>query len=169
MCVVPGEPPLCAASVESSLVVVREFWEEEQFNEKSEMRRFFTKWGIVFAALVAFAVFALWWAGSALSFSASRVTEGGKASYRVFGVVTDSRSGAPVPWAKIQDDPEKRPPLFETSADFYGKFELMTLPEPHNIVIAAYGHKPKRVAIGKTWYLWLPSGTEEIKVSLDPE
>lgn len=148
---------------------MREFWQEEEFNERREMGRFYVKWGLVFAGLIAFAAFALWWAGSALSFSASRVSGSGKPSYKVFGAVIDARSGAPVPWAKIQDDPEKRPPLFETSADFHGKFELLTLPEPHNLVIAAYGHKPKRIPIGKTWYLWMPSGEEEIEVSLDPE
>jgi hypothetical protein len=148
---------------------VSEFWEEEEFNEKREMKRFIVKWAIVFAALIVFAVFALWWAGSALTYSASRVNEGGKPSYKVFGVITDAQSGAPVPWAKVQDDPDKRPPRFETSADFYGKFALMTLPEPHTIVIAAYGHKPQRISIGKTWYLWMPSGEEELEIKLDPE
>ena len=148
---------------------MKEFWEEEEFNEKREMGRFITKWGLVFAGIIAFVAFVLWWAGSALSYSASRVGEAGKPEYKVKGIVTDARSGAPVPWAKVHDDPEKRPPRFETTADFYGKFELMTLPEQHDIIIAAYGHKPKRVAIGKTWYLWMPSGEEELVIVLDPE
>lgn len=146
-----------------------EFWEEEEFNEKREMKRFITKWTIVFAGLIAFVVFVLWWAGSALSYSASRVSENGKPSYKVFGAIKDAQSGAPIPWAKIMDDPEKRAPRFESSADFYGKFQLMTLPEPHVVVIAAYGHKPKRVSIGKTWYLWMPSGEEKLEIALDPE
>ncbi len=148
---------------------MNEFWQEEEVNEKREMGRFLAKWSIVFLGLIALLASTLWWASSALSYSASRVGEGGKPSYKVMGLITDARSGAPVAWAKVQDAPEKRPPLFETSGDFYGKFELMTLPEPHNIVVSAYGHKSKLVAVGKTWYLWMPSGEEELEITLDPE
>ena len=146
-----------------------EYWEEEELNERREMRSFFAKWAIIFVALLAFVAFVLWWASSALSYSASRVGEAGKPTYKVTGVITDSRSGAPVPWAKVRDDPERRPPLFEATSDFFGKFELMTLPEAHNLIVVAYGHKPKQVAIGKKWYLWMPSGEEEVEIVLDPE
>ena len=153
----------------SSLIEVKEFWEEEEFNERREMKQFLAKWGFIFAGIIGFLVFVLWWASSALSYSASRVGETGKPEYKVTGVITDARSGAPVSWAKVQDDPQKRPPRFETTADFNGKFELMTLPEPHDLIIAAYGHKPKRVAIGKGWFLWMPSGEEELEIVMDPE
>jgi hypothetical protein len=152
-----------------SLREVSEFWEEEEFNEKREMGRFLTKWAVIFAGLIAFVLFVLWWASSALSYSASRVGGAGKPEYKVTGVITDARSGAPVPWAVVRDDPEKRPPRFETTSDFHGKFELKTLPEPHDLIIAAYGHKAKRIGIGRSWFLWMPSGEEELEIVLDPE
>jgi hypothetical protein len=50
-----------------------------------------------------------------------------------------------------------------------GTFELWTVAEPHFLLISALGYQPKRVGIGRVWYLWLPTGEQQVNVALDRE
>ena len=146
-----------------------EFWQEEAIEGRREMRRQALRWSLVFGLLIAGVVFALWWAGSAVHFSASRVEATTGPSYQVTGVVLDSRSGAPVAWAEITDEPTGRPPFFHSMADRFGSYSLSTVAEPHHLVVSALGYHAGRVAVGKKWYVWMPQGAEVANVKLQPE
>ena len=146
-----------------------EFWDEEASADRRDMRKQAVRWSVVFASLIAAALFAVWWATSALYFSASRVTESTKPTYRVYGQVRDARSGAPIPWTEVADQPFGQPPLFRTSADASGAFELLTLAEPHEVRISALGYRTKVARVGKDWFRWMPWGSERLDVTLQPE
>jgi hypothetical protein len=146
-----------------------EFWRQEQIDERGEMRRQTLRWGLLFAAVFAFVFFAFWWAGSAVRFGASRVETTTAATWRVWGTVRDARSGAPIPWAKLRDDPSGRPPLFEATAALDGAFELFTIAEPHEISVSALGYRLKRVRVGRSWYIWMPRGAEKADITLEPD
>jgi hypothetical protein len=146
-----------------------EFWEEEARKEHTELRKHAVRLGLAFAGLCAGVIFAVWWASSALHFSSSRVTQSTPPTYKVSGTVREASSGAPVPWAEIADDPAGQPPLFHTTADRYGAFELLTIAEPHQIRVSAFGYKPKTLRVGKAWFRWMPSGSEQLDVTLQPE
>lgn len=113
--------------------------------------------------------FAFWWSGAAIRFSASRVADRAEATWRVIGTVRDRVTHAPVPWAVVTDDPEGHPPLFHTDADRSGRFELLTLPEPHQIRVTASGYRSASVRVGRAWFLWLPRGRESHDIELAPE
>ena len=53
--------------------------------------------------------------------------------------------------------------------DQFGVFELLTLPEPHQIRVAAPGYKTVIVGVGRVWFLWLPRGLEKHDIVLLPE
>lgn len=147
-----------------------EFWEEERLEDHQDMRRLAARWGLVFAMGLSFFAFVLWRSGSAVEYGAARA--GGEATaarYRVFGVVRSAITGSPVPWPHVRDDANGRPPLFEATGTHAGTFEMMTLAEPHFIVIAAHGFRATTVKIGKPWYLWMPTGEERVEVTLNPE
>ena len=146
-----------------------EFWQEEIQRDRRDMRRQFVKYGALFLVLLAALFFALWWSSSAVHHSASRIREEGGPTYRVHGVVRDAVSGQAVAWAEIADDPQGRPPHFRTTADLEGNFELMTVAEPHNILVMAHGYKAKAIGVGKAWYLWMPSGAEQLEIRLERE
>jgi hypothetical protein len=90
-------------------------------------------------------------------------------TYKVVGSVVDQATGRSVPWAHVGDDPSGKPPLYHTLGDKEGRFELLTIAEPHTLVITAVGYKQQMVRIGKPWYIWMPSGSETIKVRLETE
>lgn len=145
-----------------------EFWQEARQSSRGEMRKFAIRWAIAFALLIGGMFFVLWRSSSAVHYGSSRVESRSAATYKVTGRVVDP-AGKEIPWAKISDDPSGRPPLFEAAADRYGRFELFTLPEPHALVVTSLGFRPGRVEVGKRWYLWMPSGAEDIAVTLQPE
>lgn len=148
---------------------VREFWEEEPEDERGIFRRHAARLSVIFLTLCALVAFAFWWSGSAVRFGASRLAGTTAATYRVVGIVTDATTGAPIPWATVQDDPSGRPPFFQTTSSVSGTFELWTVAEPHFLLISALGYQPKRVGIGRVWYLWLPTGEQQVNVALDRE
>ncbi len=149
--------------------VTPEFWRDEQRGNRGEMRRQTLRWGLLFAVVFAFVFFAFWWAGSAVHFSASRVETSTAATWRVSGAVRDARTGAPVAWARIRDDPAGRPPLFEATATLDGSYELLTVAEPHEVVATALGYRTQRVKVGRFWYLWMPKGSERVDIVLEPD
>jgi len=92
-----------------------------------------------------------------------------KPTWRVFGSVRNARSGEPVAWAEIEDDPGGRPPFFHTEAGYAGNFSLLTLAEPHLVLIRASGFHPQTTQVGRQWFLWWPRGEERLEVALVPE
>ena len=99
----------------------------------------------------------------------SRVQSTTGASYKISGRVRDAASGAPVSWAEIADAPSGRPPLFHATADRFGAYELLTLAEPHNVIVTALGYRPAIVRVGKAWYVWMPKGGEKLEIKLRKE
>ena len=146
----------------------QEFWEEENSTGRREMRRYALRWMLIFAVLIGGIFFAIWWSSSAVRFSSSRVQQSTGPTYRVSGIVRDT-AGKPVPWAEITDELSGRPPLFHTTADRFGAFELLTIAEPHKIQASALGYKPAVRQIGKAWYMWMPKGAEKIEIVLPSE
>jgi hypothetical protein len=113
--------------------------------------------------------FAFWWSGSAVRFGASRAAGQASPTWRVEGVVRDAITYEPIPWARVEDDPGGRPPLFQTDADQRGSFALLTLPEPHRVQISAPNYRTARIQIGRAWYLWAPKGEEKREFRLVSE
>lgn len=146
-----------------------EFWEEQAREDGPDLRRQILRWLLLFAGLTAAAVFVLWWSGSALHYTASRLDNSAAAGYKVSGIVRDSMSGAAIAWARVADTGEGKPPHFETTADREGKFELITISEPHRIQASALGYRPALIAVGRAWYMWMPKGAEHIDIHLQPE
>lgn len=146
-----------------------EFWEEQSADDQRDLRKQIVRWAILFALLIAGVVFAFWWAGSAVHFSASRVEQTTGPTYRVTGIVRDAATGQPVPWAEITDDPAGRPPFFHASADRFGAYELLTIAELHNVRVSALGYRPATFPVGKAWYVWLPRGSEKLDIKLQKE
>ncbi len=146
-----------------------EFWREEAVAGRRELRRQAVRWGLVFALLVATLFFALWWSASAVHFGATRVEHTTPFQWKVSGTVRDAKTGAPVPWANVRDDPAGRPPLNSTMANHRGVFELLTVAEPHDVLVSALGYRTGRLRVGRPWYLWMPRGAEQVTVELEPE
>ena len=149
--------------------MVSEFWQEQSEEDHRDLRKQVVRWALLFVLLIGFLGFAAWWASSAVRFSASRVERTTSASYRVVGIVRDATTGAPIPWAEIADDPAGRPPLFQASADRVGAFELLTIAEPHEVIVSALAYRPVSVRVGRAWYIWMPKGTEQIEIKLSHE
>jgi hypothetical protein len=127
------------------------------------------QYGVAFAALFAVVFFFFWWSGAAVEFGAARVSDRAVPTWQVTGKVVNSETGEPVPWASIRDDPAGRPPFYQVNADLSGAFELLTLAEPHLVLVEARGYQPARVHVGKQWFVWWPRGKESILASLKPE
>jgi hypothetical protein len=125
--------------------------------------------GLAFGLLFAVVFFFFWWSGMAIQFGAARVAERPVATWKVVGTVVDQASGEPVPWASIRDSPEGRPPLFEANADAEGRFELLTLAEPHRVLVNANGYRTQSLKVGRQWFIWWPSGVELVHIRLVPE
>src|SRR5205807_6537350 len=112
-----------------------EFWEEEGQDDRREMRKQVLRWSLLFLLLCGGVFFAIWWASAAVNFSSSRVQATTGPTYRINGIVRDAATGSPVPWAEITDAPSGRPPLFHTTADRFGAYELLTIAEPHHLFV----------------------------------
>ena len=138
-------------------------------HDAETLRRYALRWALVFLVLIALMGFALWWSSAALDYSSSRIQQTTRATYKVSGVVLDKSTGRPVAWANLEDDPAMRPPRFRTSADHNGRFELLTVSEPHRLVVSALGYRVANHQTGKDRYLWMPKGQEEVRIELDPE
>lgn len=133
------------------------------------MKKQVVRWGLLFGVLFCFSFFAIWWATSAVNFSASRVESSTGATYKISGRVRDAGNGAPVSWAEIADAPSGRPPLFHTTADRFGAYEFLTLAEPHNLIVSALGYRVATVRVGRAWYAWMPKGAEKLEIKLQKE
>ena len=138
-------------------------------DEEPTLRREAIRWALLFACLVGGMSAALWWSTSAVQFSASRIEGTTRATYRIHGHGRDAATGKPVSWAEIFDDPTGYPPLFRSSAGFDGKFELLTIAEPHAVRVAALGYAEARVEVGRRWFLWMPKGGEPLAILLHRE
>jgi hypothetical protein len=146
-----------------------DFLDEEIQAERSEARRLMIRITVGFAALFAFVFFAFWWSGSAIRFGAARLTAGNAPTYRVSGTVRDAKSGSPIPWAVVEDDPSGDPPYFRADADAAGVYELLTLAAPHKVRVSAVGYHPEVLGIGRPWFIWWPRGSEKHDIRLSPE
>ena len=146
-----------------------EFWRDEAGEERRLFRKQAVRVSLIFVGFCAAVCFAFWWSSSAVNFGASRIGATTAATYIVSGRVTDAKSGRPVPWVDVQDDPGGPAPHHRTLASLHGEFELHTVAEPHYLVFTALGYKPARHKVGRVWYLWMPSGAERIEVRLEPE
>jgi len=113
-----------------------------------------------FAVLFTAVFIVLRWSGDAVRFGASRVAARGVVTWHVVGVVRNSTTLEPIPWASIDDDTAGRPPFFHAEAGQYGAFDLLTLAEPHQIIISATRYHNRTVNVGRVWFLWMPSGKE---------
>ena len=58
--------------------------------------------------------------------------------------------------------------FFETNADAGGTFSLMTLAEPHKLLVRASGYRDASVTIGRQWFSWLPKGEEKRDIEMLP-
>lgn len=145
------------------------FLDEERAAERSEWRRLLIRWTLSFGLLFVAVFMAFWWSGSAVRFGASRVTGATTPTYRIWGVVVNSRTGEPVPWARLSDDPSGNPPFFNSEAGQDGSFSLLTLAEPHKVQISAIGYKSKTLSVGRHWFVWWPRGSERRRIELMPE
>jgi hypothetical protein len=123
---------------------------------------------VVFALLFGGVLFAFWWAGSAVRFSAARAGDRSVPTWRVSGKVRDAVTHQPIPWALVEDDPAGQPPLFRAEADYTGIFELLTLAEPHRVRVSASGYRPLLLEIGRAWFVWMPGGSENKIIDLVP-
>jgi hypothetical protein len=146
-----------------------EFWEEQSAEDHRDLRKQIVRWSVLFALLIGGLIFAVWWAGSAIHFSASRVEQTTGPTYRVTGIVRDAATGQPVAWAEIADDASGHPPLFHTTADRFGAYELLTIAELHNVRVAGLGYRTATVRVGRAWYVWFPKGSEKLDVALQKE
>ncbi len=141
--------------------------------EEAEARRLLPgqilRWTVAFGLLFTFVFFFFWWSGSAIQFGAARVAERPVATWKVVGTVRSGSTGEAVPWATIRDSPAGRPPFFQTNSDPEGHFELLTLAEPHRVLVEANGYRAKAVSVGRQWFIWWPKGQEDIEIRLIPE
>lgn len=133
------------------------------------MRRQTFRWCLLFAVVLAFFAFVLWWASAAVRYGASRIVFRTAPTWRVWGTVRDAHTGAPVAWARIRDDPAGRQPHFETMSGLNGAYELLTLAEPHHLVVTVLGYRQKKIRVGRHWFLWTPRGSEQVDIALEPE
>ena len=145
------------------------FEEEETADLRAHFLRQTLRSALAFGLLFGGVFLALWWSGSAIRFGASRVVDRAQTTWRVTGTVRDAATGKPIPWAAVADDPGGRPPFYRTDADQSGRFDLLTLPEPHQIRVTAPGYRTILVRIGRAWFLWLPQGREHRDIEIDPE
>lgn len=111
----------------------------------------------------------LWWSASTLHFGSDRAQGKPGGTFRVRGVIRDQTTGAPIPWGNVSDDPSGTPPIATTTADVKGAFELVTVAEPHALVVQALGYRPATIRMQQPWFLWQLKTTEEVEVRLERE
>ena len=143
-------------------------WEEDQGGAGGRWWRAVLRLAAIFALLFGCVFFAFWWAGSAVNFTAARAADRAAPSWTVNGVVRDSVTRLPIPWARIEDDPAGPPPFFRTDADLRGVFSHFTLAEPHKIRVSAPGYVNQSISIGRAWFVWMPRGKEQWMIELVP-
>ena len=146
----------------------RDDWEEAQEAAGGLWSRAVLRLAVIFVLLFGCVFFAFWWAGSAVRFTAARAAERSVPTWIVGGVVRDSDTRQPVPWALVEDDPAGQPPFFHVDADFRGVFSLATLAEPHRVRVSAPGYLRKLIPIGRAWFIWMPRGKERRNIDLVP-
>jgi hypothetical protein len=143
---------------------------DPESNEKlAEVRRNLVMYGVCFFLLFGGVLFVFWWSRTAVDFSAGQVSASNSPTYRVRGVVRNARSGQPIAWANIEDDPDGSPPLFRADAGADGAYALLTVPLVHHMVISAQGYRPRTVEVGRSWFEWWPRGEQHVDVTLQPE
>ncbi len=151
----------------------REFRPEDESEEAVELREIFVRTALRltagFALLFGGVFFAFWWSGSAIRFGAARAFDQAAPTWRVSGVVRNSVTRQPIPWATVEDDPAGQPPFFRADADVTGAYELTTLAEPHRVRVTAPGYQTVTVEIGRNWFLWMPKGVEKKNIELPPQ
>jgi hypothetical protein len=144
------------------------FLDEERQEDRVALHRTLARWIIAFLVIFAFAAMAFWWSGSAVRYSAARVQNRTNPTYQVTGVITDSRTHQPVPWAEISTEFQFGGAFFSTTTDQNGQYSINTLAEPHDLVIKANGYQTSRIHIGKQWFSWTPRGSETQNSELTP-
>jgi hypothetical protein len=130
--------------------------------------RHLARLAVVFVLLFAGVYAAFRWSGAAVNFGSLRVSGRASPSWQVKGVVKDRRTGLPIPWARVEDDPAGRPPFFSADADREGRYLLLTLAEPHRLRVSAPNYVTTLVEIGRIWFLWTPRGEERRELLLEP-
>jgi hypothetical protein len=145
------------------------FSEEESADLRRAYIRHTIRLVLVFSLLFAFVFFALSWSGAAVGYGARRAGYRAAPSWHVTGIVRDSRTREPVPWAVVEDDPSGQPPFYRAEADKFGAFDLLTLAEPHRIRVSAMGFHSKTIQVGRVWFLWVPGGQERRDVEISAE
>lgn len=147
-----------------------EFWQEQEAAERVEMRLQALRWLTLFLVFLVFLSMVLWWSTSVVQYGAARAAGTSEPTLELMGSVRDAQSGRPISWAIIADAQEDRkPPFFAANTDGEGNFHLLTLPEPHTVIISARGYRPHSLNIGTAWYRWRPVAKESLKVQLEPE
>lgn len=144
------------------------FLDEERVADRLALHRSMARYILAFMVVFCFAAMAFWWSGSAVRYSAARVQQRTKPTYQVTGMVTDSRTHLPIPWAEISTEFQFGGAFFSTNTDQDGKYTIDTLPEPHDLVVKANGYQTKRFRVGKQWFSWTPGGSEIDNAELAP-
>jgi hypothetical protein len=150
-----------------------EWTESASPSEDPELREIFVRTGLragaAFLLIFGLVYLAFWWSGAAVGFGASRASGQAQPTWHVLGTVRSAVTHEPVPWALVEDDPGDRPPFFHTDASYSGSYELVTLAEPHRLRVSAPGYQTILVPVGRAWFLWLPKGSEERDIYLQPK
>lgn len=144
------------------------FLEEERLEDRVSLHRTLVRWGLAFAGIFAMAAMAFWWSGSAVKYSTARVQQRSRPTYEITGVITDTRTHKPVPWAEVSTDFQFGGAFFSTTADHDGRYTIQTLAEPHDLVVKANGYHSGRLHVGKQWFSWTPKGSERRDLELNP-
>lgn len=144
------------------------FLDEERQEARASFHRSIVRWGLAFVAIFAMAAMAFWWSGSAFRYSTARVQQRSRPTYEITGVITDSRTHKPIPWAEVSTDFQFGGAFFSTTADLDGQYTIETLAEPHDLVVKANGYQSARLHVGKQWFSWTPKGSERRDVALNP-
>lgn len=145
------------------------FGEEESTDLRRQFLRHAIRLTLAFVLLFFFVFLAFTWSGAAVRFGASRVADRGVPTWNVAGTVRNAVTHQTIPWAAIDDGRSGQGPYFHADADRSGRFDLLTLSEPHQIVVSAPGYRPYTVRVGRVWFLWIPRGQERRDVELVPE
>jgi hypothetical protein len=145
------------------------FVEEERQEDRLTLHRTLARWVLAFIGIFCFAALAFWWSGSAVQYSAARVQNRSNPTYQITGVITDSRTHQPIPWAEISTDFQFGGAFFSTSADQNGRYALNTLAEPHDLLVKANGYQSARIHVGRQWFSWTPRGSEKRDAELSPD
>ena len=161
-------PRVSEPEPEDDVFVVQNFLAEARADDRVAFHRTVVKWILGFVAVFFLAWMIIWWSGSTVQYSAARVENRSKPTYRISGTITDARTHQPVPWAEISTDFQFGGAFFSTTTDVNGLYSLNTLAEPHDLVIKANGYLQGRIHVGKQWFAWMPHGTEKSDAELTP-